>query len=78
MAKFIHIKTTTVMTLFHPGCTSTAFFYNTIGKTGEGENAEIVDHMKCKKCNFEFDITWYDYIRNEWLSENQPRIFKRK
>jgi hypothetical protein len=66
------------MTVFHPGCSSTNFFYNTISKVGEGENAEVTDHLKCKKCNYEFNITWYDYIRNEWLGEGQLKTIRRK
>jgi hypothetical protein len=66
------------MNLYHPGCTGTSFFYNTVDKQGEGESAIVTDHMKCKKCNFEFNIMWFDYIKNEWLSETQPRTFRKK
>jgi hypothetical protein len=67
------------MNLWCPDCGSTSFFYNTVEKEEDKQEGMtiVTDHMKCKKCNKEFNIKWYEYIRNSWL-ENQPKSFKRK
>lgn len=65
------------MNLWCPDCNGTSFFYNIIGEQNDPENGKIiVDHMKCRKCNKEFDIQWYEYVRTAWV-ESLPRFRKR-
>ena len=60
------------MNLWCPQCGSINFFHDKISEVGSIEEPEFIiisDRMRCKNklCNFEFNISWYAYVRDEWL-----------
>jgi hypothetical protein len=68
------------MNLWCPECGGTSFFYSTTNKqedTNDSDLTIVTDHMKCKSCNKEFNIDWYNYIRNDWV-EMQPRYIRKR
>lgn len=76
------------MNLWCPNCGSTQFYYDKQSESnlpGSNDPKDIVieDHMKCKNksCNYEFNISWFQYVRENWLrtfNESKFRQFKKK
>jgi hypothetical protein len=72
------------MNLWCPLCNGTNFYHDKISEVGTIEEPETIiisDKMKCKNkaCNYEFTISWYAYVREEWLrlhSEKKKRYIR--
>jgi C4-type Zn-finger protein len=67
------------MEIWCPECNNTTFYYSLVSTAAPTEGNPLIynDHMKCKKCGNEFDITWYQYVREGWI-ESQPRTFRKR
>lgn len=72
------------LNIFCPDCEGTSFMYE---RTSESTNDEephlsiVTDKLRCKdrRCGREFNITWYEYVREEWLQEQfSERRFKKR
>ncbi len=72
------------MTIWCPQCNGLHFYHDKVSEVGEPgilpEEIVVKDHMKCKNrnCNYEFNIEWFAYVRDEWLRQfSEPKRTKR-
>ena len=72
------------MNLWCPRCNGTFFYYDKHGEKNvpDQQDTIVTDHMRCKNksCNYEFNIEWFSFVREEWIrgmAESKAKFLKK-